>query len=173
MDGPKPRNGERPPGIRVLVVDDSQENARMMWMLLKGEGHEVKPSMFRDDATAEISVAVVVDLGDCAEFGERVPASHEQPPSRTTEPADPACQTHRQRRERPIGRLAWSVKNQTTIEDERPCVLDARPVHSERERVSLSFVLLGIRIPAFQQATPKCQPQGWEQNRRVPSLARP
>jgi CheY-like chemotaxis protein len=42
MDGPKPRNGERPPGVRVLVVDDSQENARMMGMLLKGQGHEVK-----------------------------------------------------------------------------------------------------------------------------------
>jgi CheY-like chemotaxis protein len=42
MDGPTPRNGERPPGVRVLVVGDSQENVRMMGVLLKGQGHEVK-----------------------------------------------------------------------------------------------------------------------------------
>jgi CheY-like chemotaxis protein len=42
MDGPKPRSDERRHGMRVLVVDDSQDTARMMRVLLKGQGYEVK-----------------------------------------------------------------------------------------------------------------------------------
>ena len=42
MDGPKTRSDERRPGMRILVVDDSQDTARMMRVLLKGQGYEVK-----------------------------------------------------------------------------------------------------------------------------------
>ena len=42
MDGPKTRSDERHLGMRILVVDDSQDTARMMRVLLKGQGHEVK-----------------------------------------------------------------------------------------------------------------------------------
>ncbi len=42
MDGPKTRNDERRPGMRILVVEDSQDTARMMQVLLKGQGYEVK-----------------------------------------------------------------------------------------------------------------------------------
>src|SRR4051794_1889578 len=42
MDGPKTRSDERRAGMRILVVDDSQDTARMMRVLLKGQGYEVK-----------------------------------------------------------------------------------------------------------------------------------
>jgi CheY-like chemotaxis protein len=42
MDGPKTRSDERCSGMRILVVEDSQDTARMMRVLLKGQGHEVK-----------------------------------------------------------------------------------------------------------------------------------
>ena len=42
MDGPKTRSDERRPGMRILVVDDSQDTARMMRVLLRGQGYEVK-----------------------------------------------------------------------------------------------------------------------------------
>ena len=42
MDGPKPGSDERCSGMRVLVADDSQDTARMMRVLLRGQGYEVK-----------------------------------------------------------------------------------------------------------------------------------
>ena len=42
MDGSKSRTDERLPGLRILVVDDSEDTARMMLLLLKHQGHEVK-----------------------------------------------------------------------------------------------------------------------------------
>src|SRR6185312_13547628 len=42
MDDPKSRSRERGPGMRILVVDDSRDTARMMRLLLTGQGHEVK-----------------------------------------------------------------------------------------------------------------------------------
>lgn len=42
MDDPPPRSDERSRGMRVLVVDDSRDTARMMRLLLAGEGHEVR-----------------------------------------------------------------------------------------------------------------------------------
>ena len=41
MDGRKPRR-QRRSGMRVLVADDSQDTARMMRVLLRGRGYEVK-----------------------------------------------------------------------------------------------------------------------------------
>lgn len=41
MDGPSRRGDGRRPGMRILVVEDSQDTARMMRVLLRGEGHEV------------------------------------------------------------------------------------------------------------------------------------
>ena len=42
MDSPRTRSDERRAWMRILVVDDSQDTARMMRVLLKGQGHEVK-----------------------------------------------------------------------------------------------------------------------------------
>lgn len=42
MDGSKSQSDERLSGLRILVVDDSQDTARMMRLLLKGQGHEVR-----------------------------------------------------------------------------------------------------------------------------------
>lgn len=42
MDDPKNRNDERGPRMRVLVVEDCQDTARMMRVLLRGQGYEVK-----------------------------------------------------------------------------------------------------------------------------------
>src|SRR4051794_35959213 len=42
MDGPKTRSDERHPGMRILVVEDNQDTARMMRVLLKDQGYEVK-----------------------------------------------------------------------------------------------------------------------------------
>lgn len=42
MNDSKSRTDERLPGLRILVVDDSRDTARMMHLLLKHQGHEVK-----------------------------------------------------------------------------------------------------------------------------------
>jgi CheY-like chemotaxis protein len=42
MDGPQPQNNAQPSRMRILVVDDCRDTARMMWLLLRGEGYEVK-----------------------------------------------------------------------------------------------------------------------------------
>ena len=42
MDGSKSRTDERLPGLRIVVVDDSRDTARMMQLLLRFQGHEVK-----------------------------------------------------------------------------------------------------------------------------------
>jgi CheY-like chemotaxis protein len=52
MDDPKPRGDERCPGTRILVVDDSQDTARMMRVLLKGRGHEVRLAYTGQEAMA-------------------------------------------------------------------------------------------------------------------------
>jgi CheY-like chemotaxis protein len=41
MDAPMNRGDERAGGMRILVVDDCRDTARMMRVLLKGQGHEV------------------------------------------------------------------------------------------------------------------------------------
>ncbi len=41
MEGPRPHGDERRPGMRVLVVDDCHDTARMMRVLLRGRGYEV------------------------------------------------------------------------------------------------------------------------------------
>lgn len=42
MDNPATRNDERCREMRILVVDDSQDTTRMMRLLLRGQGHEVR-----------------------------------------------------------------------------------------------------------------------------------
>jgi CheY-like chemotaxis protein len=42
MDGLKPQNDEGRSRMRILVVDDNRDTARMMQMLLRGEGYDVK-----------------------------------------------------------------------------------------------------------------------------------
>jgi CheY-like chemotaxis protein len=42
MDDPTPRSREGGPGMRILVVDDSRDTARMMRVLLGVQGHEVR-----------------------------------------------------------------------------------------------------------------------------------
>jgi CheY-like chemotaxis protein len=42
LDGSKSRTDERLPGLRIVVVDDSRDTARMMQLLLRFQGHEVK-----------------------------------------------------------------------------------------------------------------------------------
>ena len=42
MDGSKSQTDEHLPGLRILVVDDSKDTARMMHLLLKLQGHEVR-----------------------------------------------------------------------------------------------------------------------------------
>lgn len=41
MDDPMSHPDERPPTMRVLVVDDSEDTARMMRVLIRRQGHEV------------------------------------------------------------------------------------------------------------------------------------
>jgi CheY-like chemotaxis protein len=53
MDGPKIRSDERRAGMRILVVDDSRDTARMMRVLLKGQGHEVKLAFTGREAIEE------------------------------------------------------------------------------------------------------------------------
>jgi CheY-like chemotaxis protein len=42
MDGSKSSGDEKRPAMRILVVDDSQDTARMMRVLLSGQGYDVK-----------------------------------------------------------------------------------------------------------------------------------
>jgi CheY-like chemotaxis protein len=42
LNDSKSRTDERLPGLRILVVDDSRDTARMMVVLLKLQGHEVR-----------------------------------------------------------------------------------------------------------------------------------
>jgi CheY-like chemotaxis protein len=41
MDAAKSRSDREPGGMRILVVDDSRDTARMMGVLLRGQGYEV------------------------------------------------------------------------------------------------------------------------------------
>jgi CheY-like chemotaxis protein len=52
MDGPRGHAVDSRPGLRILVVDDSEDTARMMRVLLKGEGHEVRVAFAGREAVA-------------------------------------------------------------------------------------------------------------------------
>ncbi|QDV38959.1 response regulator [Tautonia plasticadhaerens] len=51
MDGPKPQDGERRrSGTRVLVADDHQDTARMIRILLRGQGYDVRVAFTGQEA---------------------------------------------------------------------------------------------------------------------------
>jgi CheY-like chemotaxis protein len=55
LDGSKSRTDERVPGLRILVVDDSRDNARMMHVLLRHQGHEVRLAFSGREAIALVA----------------------------------------------------------------------------------------------------------------------
>lgn len=52
MDAPKSPSDERLSGLRILVVDDSEDTARMMRLLLRSLGHEVRVAFAGQEAIA-------------------------------------------------------------------------------------------------------------------------
>src|SRR4051812_45203402 len=52
MDGPRGHAVENRPGLRILVVDDGEDTARMMRLLLKGQGHVVRVAFAGREAVA-------------------------------------------------------------------------------------------------------------------------
>ena len=67
MDEPTPRGDERSRGMRVLVVDDSRDTARMMQVLLTGKGHAVKLAYAGREAIAVAEAfqpeVILLDVG--------------------------------------------------------------------------------------------------------------
>ena len=55
---PQPQPAGKPPGVRVLLVEDSEPVARVFSMLLRQMGHDVQVTRSGEEALAELEHAV-------------------------------------------------------------------------------------------------------------------